>query len=228
MPTEQQILATDRVPDREPKRCTNCGRWKASDQFSRNRTKPDGLNYRCKQCQRIYDYQHYHERGGKESKSTYQARPDVKARRHEADVGRREQRAATQVLYRKTARGKVVISRCHARSKLRRATTDEQRARLEARITACNRELARMDAGPKTPSPPPRARAKYGAKSPRRGVYRRRNGTYEVKISTGGRNNVCRGGTFATEDEAVAAANDLAFRLLGVRDYAVPRSESLG
>lgn len=69
---------------------------------------------------------------------------------------------------------------------------------------------------------PARSRAPYGSKSPVRGVHITPEGNFGVKISIGG-GRVARGGTFATLDEAKAAANALALQLLGMENYAVPR-----
>jgi hypothetical protein len=59
------------------------------------------------------------------------------------------------------------------------------------------------------------------------GAHLTKSGTFEVKISVGKARSV-RGGTFATVDEARDAANELAFRLRGERNYAVPREERRG
>jgi RNA polymerase sigma factor (sigma-70 family) len=71
---------------------------------------------------------------------------------------------------------------------------------------------------------PVRARASHGSHSPARGIYLTSAGTFEVRVSVGKDRSV-RGGTFATEAEARDAANALAFRLLGIVGYAVPREE---
>ena len=41
------------------KLCTDCREILPIDQFSKNKQKKDGLNYRCKTCQRIYFKNHY-------------------------------------------------------------------------------------------------------------------------------------------------------------------------
>jgi hypothetical protein len=146
MPDEARVLAVDGCPDRETRRCAHCRRWRARDEFPRDRSRPGKRGYRCKQCQRIDAYEHYHEGGGRAAKAAYLARPDVKRRRREADVLRRAKREASKVAYRETPRGKLVIGRCHARSRLRRATTDGQRDRLAARVALYDREIARIDA----------------------------------------------------------------------------------
>jgi RNA polymerase sigma factor (sigma-70 family) len=74
---------------------------------------------------------------------------------------------------------------------------------------------------------PARARARHGSHSPARGIYLTHAGTFEVRVSVGKDRSV-RGGTFATLDEARAAANELAFKLRGERNYAVPREERRG
>lgn len=225
MPTEAQILAIDRVPDKKPeKRCTNCGYPKPIGEFARNRTRRDGHSDQCRQCLRIGAYERYHEGGGKEATATYNARPEVKARRRDYDRGRQERRDASRAAQRKTPRGKVLECRYSARSKFRRAVTDERLAALEALIAAYDRELARLDATKGLPAEPDAGPGRKYGKSPARGVYLTPAGTYEVKVSVGKAKSV-RGGTFATLDEARDAADALAFRLLGVRGYATPREE---
>jgi hypothetical protein len=41
------------------KRCTDCQKSKPLTEFAINKTKKDGLNYRCKKCQRAYFKQYY-------------------------------------------------------------------------------------------------------------------------------------------------------------------------
>ena len=41
------------------KLCTKCNKEKTLDCFAKNPQKKDGLNYKCKECQRIYFKQHY-------------------------------------------------------------------------------------------------------------------------------------------------------------------------
>lgn len=41
------------------KLCTDCRETLPLDQFSKNKQKKDGLNYRCKTCQRTYFKNHY-------------------------------------------------------------------------------------------------------------------------------------------------------------------------
>ena len=43
----------------DTKLCTDCKKILPLDQFSKNKQKKDGLNYRCKTCQRIYFKNHY-------------------------------------------------------------------------------------------------------------------------------------------------------------------------
>lgn len=234
MPSEAMTLATDRVPDKATKRCTNCGKPKARDEFVRNRTRRDKLHVHCKQCQRNRMYARYHEGGGKEVQAAYHARPEVKAHRREYDRGRQEDVKRRQREQRRergaTPRGKFLKARSNARERLKRAVTDEQRSRLEARVAACDREIARLDARweaereAELPAEPPKARAPRGANSPCRGVYATPAGTFEVKISVG-KSKAVRGGTYATVDEARDAANALTFRLKGVKGYVVVREE---
>jgi hypothetical protein len=236
MPSEALILATDRCPDKRPeKRCTRCRHWKPCDEFSRDPTRASNYRNWCKQCNRLTAHAYYHEGGGKEKHAEYLAREDVKRRTRERDkredVKRRHNernriRAATP-------RGKLTRARSNARFYLARAMTDERRAELLTLIAMCDREIARLDARREAereaelPAEPPKARAARGTNSPCPGVYRTKAGTFEVKISVG-KNRSVRGGTFATLDEARDAANELAFRLRGVRNYAVPREERRG
>jgi hypothetical protein len=232
MPSEAQVLATDRVPDKKTKRCSNCKKPKALDEFSRDPTRASGYRNWCKLCNRLTANVYYHEGGGKEKHAEYLAREDVKRRTRERDkredVKRRHNernriRAATP-------RGKLIRARSNARFYLARAMTDERRAELLTLIAMCDREIARLDARKaaereaELPAEPPKARAARGTNSPCPGVYRTKAGTFEVKISAG-TGQTARGGTFATVDEARAAANELAFKLRGERNYAVPREE---
>jgi 5-methylcytosine-specific restriction endonuclease McrA len=41
------------------KRCTRCGEKQPVSQFARNRTAPDGYQYACRGCQRVYDQARY-------------------------------------------------------------------------------------------------------------------------------------------------------------------------
>lgn len=41
------------------KKCTDCGQTKVKDEFSVNKSKKDGLNYRCKVCQNKYFKEYY-------------------------------------------------------------------------------------------------------------------------------------------------------------------------
>jgi uncharacterized small protein (DUF1192 family) len=225
MPTETLILATDRVPDKKAKkRCSNCKKPKALDDFARNRTRKDGRSAQCLLCVRIARHEHYHEGGGKAVQAAYRARPEVRARIREYDRAQAVRFKAGHVAYGKSPRKKVMACRSEARRKLGRAATDERRAALEARIALCDREIARLDAEHELPAEPPKARAARGTNSPCPGVYRTKAGTFEVKISVG-RSRSVRGGTFATLDEARDAANALAFKLRGVRNYAVARED---
>jgi hypothetical protein len=230
MPSEQQILAADKTEDRIPRRCTNCGKWKARDQFAGNRSRKDSLSTHCRQCLRIAQYERYHERGGKDVQAAYHARPEVKDHRREYDRGRKEKRKAGKLAYGKSPRGKVVACRNKARRMLRLAATPGRRAELEARIAECDREWARLDAVRETkrtaelPAKVTRPRVRECGKSPARGIYLTPAGTFEVRVSVGKARSV-RGGTFATVDGAKDAANELAFRLRGERNYAVPREE---
>jgi hypothetical protein len=233
MPSEALILATDRCPDKRPeKRCTRCRHWKPCDEFSRDPTRASNYRNWCKQCNRLTAHAYYHEGGGKEKHAEYLAREDVKRRTRERDkredVKRRHNernriRAATP-------RGKLIRARSNARFYLARAMTDERRAELLTLIAMCDREIARLDARREAereaelPAEPPKVRAARGTNSPCPGVYRTKAGTFEVKISVG-KNRSVRGGTFATLDEARAAANELAFKLRGIVGYAVPREE---
>jgi hypothetical protein len=233
MPTEAQVLAIDRVPDKKlEKRCTNCGKWKARDEFSRDPTRASGYRNWCKQCNRLTAHVYYHEGGGKGKHAEYLAREDVKRRTRERDKRedvkrRRNERNRIRAA---TPRGKLTRARSNARFYLARATTDERRAELLALIAMCDREIARIDARKaaereaELSAEPARPRVRKCGKSPARGIYITPAGTYEVKVSIGDRKAV-RGGTFATLDEARDAANALAFRLLGIVGYAVPREE---
>jgi uncharacterized small protein (DUF1192 family) len=224
MPSETQVLAIDRVADKTKKRCTNCKKWKARDQFARNRTRKDLLSAQCLLCVRIARHEHYHEGGGKAVQAAYRARPEVRARLREYDRAQAARFKAGHVAYGRSPRKKVMACRSEARRKLGRAATDERRAALEARIALCDREIARLDAEHELPAEPPKARAARSSRSPAKGVYRTPAGTFEVKISVGKARSV-RGGTFATLDEARDAANALAFKLKGVRNYAVARED---
>jgi hypothetical protein len=224
MPTEAMTLATDRVPTRKTKRCSNCKKPKALDEFARNRTRKDLHSAQCLLCVRIARHEHYHEGGGKDVQAAYRARPEVRARIREYDRAQAVRFKPGHVAYGKSPRKKVVACRSEARRKLGRAATDERRAALAARIALCDREIARLDAEHELPAEPPKARAARSSRSPAKGVYRTPAGTFEVKISAG-TGQTARGGTFATLDEARAAANELAFKLRGIVGYAVPRTE---
>jgi hypothetical protein len=236
MPTEALIQAIDRVADKKAKkRCTNCGHPKALDEFSRDPTRASNYRNWCKQCNRLTAHAYYHEGGGKEKHAEYLAREDVKRRTRERDkredVKRRHNernriRAATP-------RGKLTRARSNARFCLARAMTDERRAELLTLIAMCDREIARIDAHKaaeqeaELPAKLTVPRVRKCGKSPIRGIYITPAGTFEVRVSVGKARSV-RGGTFATLDEARDAANELAFRLRGVRNYAVPREERMG
>jgi hypothetical protein len=230
MPTEAQILATDRVPDRteKKKRCPNCGHPKVAGEFASDRSRKGGLSSHCLLCLRIGRNTYYHEGGGKEVESAYRSRPEVKARKRAYDRTRKEQLKASKVAYMRTPRGRIAEYRRKARRKLRQPVTDGRRAEIESLIAAYDREIARLDAHKaaertaELPAEPPKARAARSSRSPAKGVYCTKAGTFEVKISVGKARSV-RGGTFATLDEARAAANELAFKLKGIRGYATPR-----
>jgi hypothetical protein len=228
MPSEAMTLATDRTADRLTKRCTNCGKWKARDEFVRDRTRRDQLHIHCKQCQRNRMYARYHEGGGKEAQAAYHARPEVKARRRDRELARREDVKQRQRKQRRergaTPRGKFLKARSNARERLKRATTDEQRSRLVARIAACDRELARIDARkaaeraaelPAEPVPP-------ASDCNFRGVHRTKHGTFSVLVTLPGKRQV-RGGTHPTIEAARAEANRLGREHLGIDEYAVPK-----
>lgn len=53
------------------KTCTKCGNTKPVDQFSKDRTKVDGLRTQCKQCKKQVDYAYQSER-----RETYRARTE--------------------------------------------------------------------------------------------------------------------------------------------------------
>jgi hypothetical protein len=231
MPTEAQVLAIDRVPDKQGgKLCTNCGHPKTLDEFARNRSRQDGHSAQCLLCLRIARTERYHEGGGKEAQVAYYARPEVQASRREYDRGRRNRRMASRRAYNTTLRARIAKCRCNARRKFREAMTDERRAELETLIAAYDREIARLDARKaavreaELPALPPTPRVRESTRSPARGIYLTPAGTFEVKISVGKSKSV-RGGTYATLAEARDAANALAFRLRGVRNYATPREE---
>jgi hypothetical protein len=163
MPTEAHVLAIDGVKDRAIRLCTGCDREKARDEFSPNPRAKDGLRSWCRRCERIAAYERYHEKGGREKAAAYHARPEVEARDRAYRTQHAERYNAGQVAYRRTPRGKLVSSRGTAISKLRRATTDRQRACLEARIALYDREIARLDRGFELPAEPPgRAATKRG------------------------------------------------------------------
>lgn len=41
------------------KQCNTCKQWKSLVEFNKNKTKPDGHQYLCKDCERIYKKQYY-------------------------------------------------------------------------------------------------------------------------------------------------------------------------
>lgn len=57
------------------KTCTDCKKSKDESEFSINRQKKDGLNYRCKACQRAY-FKTYYKKNKKEQIQRVQQRKD--------------------------------------------------------------------------------------------------------------------------------------------------------
>jgi hypothetical protein len=233
MPSETQVLAIDRCPDRRPeKRCTRCRHWKPCDEFSRDPTRASNYRNWCKQCNRLTAHAYYHEGGGKEKHAEYLAREGVKRRTRERDkrVDVKRRHNERNRIRAATPRGKLTRARSNARFYLARAATDERRAELLTLIAMCDREIARLDARKaaeqeaELPAKVTAPRDRKCGKSPCRGVYCTPAGTFEVRVSVGKSRSV-RGGTFATLDEARAAANELAFKLRGERNYAIPREE---
>jgi hypothetical protein len=218
MPTEAMTLAIDRVPTQSLRICTGCGP-RPRGAFSPRPRSPDGLRSRCKRCERLAQHVHYHDGGGKAKCAEYKAREDVKLRDRERarreDVKRRakEQRRKRAA----TPRGKFVKARSNARERLKKATTDGRRAELEAVIKACDRELARLDAGHELPVEPvpPAGDCDF------LGVHRTKHGTFSVLITVPGQGQV-RGGSHATIEAARAEANRLG-REHGIDEYAVPK-----
>ena len=41
------------------KQCTTCKEWKLFSEFNKNKTKPDGYQYHCRKCERLYKKQYY-------------------------------------------------------------------------------------------------------------------------------------------------------------------------
>lgn len=219
MPDEARVLATDRVPTRSLRLCSGCGP-RPRDEFSPDAKSADGLRSRCKRCERIASHAYYHDGGGKEKRVEYVAREDVKQRYREragrADIKRRwnELRRLRDA----TPRGKFVKARSNARFRLGQAKTDERRAELQAMITACDREIARLDREhelPQEPVPP-------AGDCDFRGVVRTKYGTFSVFVSVPGRGQVY-GGSYATIEAARQEADRLGREHLGIEQYAIPK-----
>lgn len=220
MATAAHTLAIDKVADREPKRCTNCGHWKGRDQFGRHPKNGDGLQTQCRDCHRIAEYTRYHDGGGKAAKADYQARQDVRERRRAYARANREVALASKRDYRTSLRGRLFNGR---RQALKRLATDQDEAareRTAALVAGYDRELAKLGVIPELPSgpPKPRPRAAYGSKSVARGVHVTKEGTYKVKVSDGKGASVY-GGTHKTLDEARAVANALGRQVLNIDGY---------
>lgn len=220
MPSAAHTLAIDRVEDREFKWCARCGHRKARDQFNRHSKNGDGLQSRCRDCQRIGEYVRYHEGGGKAAKAAYQARKDVTLRqdRESYEAHREAVRARTRA-WRASPKGRLYNGRYQALKRLATASNEESRARTAALVVGYDRQLARLGIVLPPPAETPKPRAAYGSKSPCRGIHITKEGTYKVKVSDG-KGSAVQGGTFKTLDEAKAVANALGRRVLGIDGYA--------
>lgn len=64
------------------KQCSKCKEWKKKSCFTKNKSKQDGLNHNCRECQRAYNRQHY-----QDNKQQYldKARRNDKKTREEID-----------------------------------------------------------------------------------------------------------------------------------------------
>lgn len=219
MPSEAQVLAIDRVPDKTAKRCSICRHSKSTDDFALDSKRPDGRDGRCKRCRRLHYNAYYHEGGGKEVRADYNAQPEVQERHRRYNAAKTsEQRRESNLAYRATLRGRLVFRRCQDRCRLRRATDPRKRATIEARLALYDREIARLDRGHELPAEPvpPAGDCDY------RGVIRTRHGTFTVVVSVPGKGQVY-GGSYATIEEARRIANRVGEEQLGVEDYAVPK-----
>jgi hypothetical protein len=228
MPSAARTLAIDKVEDRTPRICTNCGKPKSRERdFSPQPSAKDGLHSWCRRCNRIARHEYYHEGGGREAMAAYQARPEVKERERQRLLAWRKAHPGAYHRYQRSPRGKLMRARRDARRALATAEDDARRARLEAVIAACDRELAREENLPVEQTQPraltgpskPRSRAAYGSRSVARGIHVTREGTYKVKVSDG-KGSAIQGGTFKMLDEARAVANALGRRILGIDGYA--------
>ncbi len=87
------------------KRCSKCGETKPVAEFHKQKTSSDGLRSQCKACRRAYALQYnaahkdarnaasrrYHQEHKERERvrnAAYHARPDVKTRKRERDLGR--------------------------------------------------------------------------------------------------------------------------------------------
>jgi hypothetical protein len=117
--------------------CVRCGKTKSIESAF-------GSHWWCRACCRLASAERRRTEAGRAWAAEYQKRPEVKER---AAQSRRKRLATYKVhakAYRRSPIGKVRHGISQAKRKLRRATSDAQRARVEAVIAAHSRELERL------------------------------------------------------------------------------------
>ena len=124
------------------KRCATCPRVKPLHQFywhSSHRR----WSASCKQCARIAQYERDQSPDGKRRRHAYQGLELVRARKRQAC--RTEAQKQRYREYRRSERGAILNRLGQARLRLKQATTDAQRIRIQALVDRHTAALAALD-----------------------------------------------------------------------------------
>lgn len=142
-----QTRRIDSTPVEGGKKCSRCNRVKPLKRFAWIKSTCRHHSW-CKTCTGISVAMFRETPEGKAAVADYNSRHEVKAakkawgsrRRMTPEQKRRERERKA------SPRGKLINRRNEARARLRKATTDEQRARIQALIDRHTEELAALDA----------------------------------------------------------------------------------
>jgi len=107
----QPIAGGVAIQERTMKQCTKCQEWKAINEFNKNRTKPDGLQGYCRECQRASNLKYAHSEKGKATRKVYLNSPQGKdmRRKVQARYNRSDKNKECQRRYRHSDNGKANI-----------------------------------------------------------------------------------------------------------------------
>lgn len=125
----------------QTKRCSKCKQIKPLSEFSKNRTKLDGLNYQCKTCRNRWKKQYRQTQKGKVTESAYlkTAKGKVARKRYQQSEKGRQVRKRASKHYQQSEKGKV------ARERYQQNNPKQMKARSAVMIAVESGQLPHPD-----------------------------------------------------------------------------------